>query len=100
MSFLQCIYNSNIALVKVVKEALAETDITPDVISLIENTDREVVNQFMKMNKYLDLLIPRGGAGLINNVVMNATVPVIETGTGNCHIYVDKDADFDKAGYS
>ena len=89
--------NSNIALVKVVKEALAETDITPDVISLIENTDREVVNQFMKMNKYLDLLIPRGGAGLINNVVMNATVPVIETGTGNCHIYVDKDADFDKA---
>ena len=89
--------NSNIALVKIVKEALAETNITPDVISLIENTDREVVNNFIKENRYLDLLIPRGGAGLINNVIQNATVPVIQTGTGNCHIYIDKSADFDKA---
>lgn len=89
--------NSNIALVKIVKEALTETNITPDVISLIENTDREVVNNFIKENRYLDLLIPRGGAGLINNVIQNATVPVIQTGTGNCHIYIDKSADFDKA---
>ena len=89
--------NSNIALVKIVKEALAETNITPDVISLIENTDREIVNNFIKENRYLDLLIPRGGAGLINNVIQNATVPVIQTGTGNCHIYIDKSADFDKA---
>ena len=82
---------------EIVKEALAETNITPDVISLIENTDREVVNNFIKENRYLDLLIPRGGAGLINNVIQNATVPVIQTGTGNCHIYIDKSADFDKA---
>ena len=69
----------------------------PDVVSLVEDTNREIVNQMMKMNQYMDLLIPSGGAGLINNVVQNATVPVIQTGTGNCHIYVDKYADLDKA---
>ena len=91
-----CIH-SNIALVKIVKESLIEVGMDPDVISLVEDTDREIVNQMMKLNQYLDLLIPRGGAGLINNVVQNATVPVIQTGTGNCHIYVDKYADLDKA---
>ena len=91
-----CIH-SNIALVKVVRDTLIDLGINPDVICLVEDTDREVVNRMMKMNQYLDLLIPRGGAGLINNVVQNATVPVIQTGTGNCHIYVDKYADLDKA---
>lgn len=91
-----CIY-SNIAIVKVIKKALCEAGVTEDSISLIEDTDREVARQFMRLNKYVDLLIPRGGAGLIRTVVENATVPVIETGTGNCHIYVDKSADLDKA---
>ncbi len=91
-----CIH-SNIALVKVIKEALKSANVTEDAINLIENTDREVAKQFMKLNKYVDLLIPRGGAGLIRTVVENATIPVIETGTGNCHIYIDKDADLDKA---
>lgn len=89
--------NSNIALVKVVKEALSKLYITKNAISLIENTDRAIVNKFMKMNQYVDLLIPRGGAGLIQNVIMNATIPVIETGTGNCHIYIDKFADINMA---
>ena len=91
-----CIH-SNIALVKVIKDALLSCDVTPDAINLIEDTDREVARQFMRMNKYVDLLIPRGGAGLIRTVVENATIPVIETGTGNCHIFINKDADMDKA---
>ena len=89
--------NSNIALVKVIKEALRESGVTEDAINLIDNTDREIAKQFMRLNKYVDLLIPRGGAGLIKTVVENATVPVIETGTGNCHIYIDKNADLNKA---
>ncbi|MBQ8165409.1 MAG: glutamate-5-semialdehyde dehydrogenase [Lachnospiraceae bacterium] len=91
-----CIH-SNIAMVKVIKAALEKAGVTPDAVSLIENTDREVAKQFMKLNQYIDLLIPRGGAGLIKTVVENATIPVIETGTGNCHIYVDKSADLEKA---
>ena len=91
-----CIH-SNIAMVKVIKVALEKAGVTPDAVSLIENTDREVAKQFMKLNQYIDLLIPRGGAGLIKTVVENATIPVIETGTGNCHIYVDKSADLEKA---
>lgn len=91
-----CIH-SNIAMVKVIKEALESAGVTPDSVSLIENTDREVAKQFMKLNQYIDLLIPRGGAGLIKTVVENATIPVIETGTGNCHIYIDKSADLEKA---
>ena len=89
--------NSNIALSNIIRDALAKAKVTEDAVILIDNTDREIVNQLMKQNDYLDLLIPRGGKGLIQNVVMNATVPVIETGTGNCHIYVDKYADIDKA---
>jgi glutamate-5-semialdehyde dehydrogenase len=89
--------NSNIALVRVIKQALEETGVNENAINLIENTDRAVATAFMKLNKYVDLLIPRGGAGLIRTVVENATIPVIETGTGNCHIYIDKDADLDMA---
>jgi glutamate-5-semialdehyde dehydrogenase len=89
--------NSNKALVKVIRESLKASGITEDAIALIENTDRALVNEFMRLKEYIDLLIPRGGAGLIKNVVENATVPVIETGTGNCHVYVDKYADIDKA---
>lgn len=85
--------NSNIAIVKVIKDALKNAGITPDAVNLIEDTDRETAKKFMRLNKYVDLLIPRGGAGLIRTVVENATIPVIETGTGNCHIYVDKYAD-------
>ena len=89
--------NSNIALANIIRDALEKADACPDSVLLIEDTDRNIVNQLMKQNDYLDLLIPRGGQGLIQNVVMNATVPVIETGTGNCHIYIDKSADLDKA---
>ena len=89
--------NSNIAIVSVLKKVLKKNDIPAGALNLIESTDRETTNEFMKMNRYVDLLIPRGGAGLIQNVVMNSTIPVIQTGTGNCHVYVDKDADFDMA---
>jgi len=89
--------HSNIAITKVVREALLEADVTEDAIQLIETTDRAVTAEFMKMNAYIDVLIPRGGAGLIRSVVENSTIPVIETGTGNCHIYVDKTADLTMA---
>lgn len=85
--------NSNKGIVKAIKEALSKTAISPDAVMLCEDTDRESSMAMMKMNEYLDVLIPRGGAGLIKSVVNNATVPVIETGTGNCHIYVDESAD-------
>lgn len=68
-----------------------------DVINLVKDTDRALVNQLMKMNDYIDVIIPRGGSWLIKNVVNNSTVPVIETGTGNCHVYVDEYADIDMA---
>lgn len=89
--------NSNKAIVNVIKEALKSVDISSDCIQLIESTDRAVTTEFMHMNQYVDVLIPRGGAGLIKAVVNNATIPVIETGTGNCHVYVDESADFDMA---
>lgn len=89
--------NSNKCLVEVIKSALSKTKISPDAVMLCEDTARESAVKMMKMNEYLDVLIPRGGAGLIRSVVENATVPVIETGTGNCHIYVDKDADIEMA---
>lgn len=85
---------SNIAIVKALREALAESGFEPDAIQLITSTDRSVAEKFMKMKGVVDVLIPRGGAGLIRSVVENSTVPVIETGTGNCHVYVDVDADF------
>ncbi len=89
--------NSNIAIADTIRGALKDLGITPDAVQLIEDTDRAVTTQFMKMNDYVDVLIPRGSAGLIRAVVENSTIPVIETGTGNCHIYVDKEADLDKA---
>ena len=89
--------NSNKAIVKVLREGLKSVALPEDSIQLIEDTSREVATEMMKLNDYIDVLIPRGGAGLIQAVVKNATVPVIETGTGNCHIYVDEYADFEMA---
>ncbi|MDO4332066.1 MAG: glutamate-5-semialdehyde dehydrogenase [Eubacteriales bacterium] len=88
---------SNIAIEAVLRDALLGVGINPDAIQLIKDTDRAVTNAFMRLNGYVDVLIPRGGAGLIRAVVENSTVPVIETGTGNCHIFVDEDADLTKA---
>ncbi|SCZ77241.1 glutamate-5-semialdehyde dehydrogenase [Pseudobutyrivibrio xylanivorans] len=88
---------SNKEIVKVIKKALESEGLPVDAITLIEDTTRESTNQMMRMNEYIDVLIPRGGAGLIKSVVENASVPVIETGSGNCHIYVDYDADIDMA---
>ncbi|KXT81081.1 Gamma-glutamyl phosphate reductase [Streptococcus sp. DD11] len=90
-------YKSAHAIVTALKKGLAETAINPEVIQLIEDTSRDSSYALMKAKGYLDLLIPRGGAGLIQAVVENATVPVIETGTGIVHVYVDKDADQTKA---
>ncbi len=88
---------SNIAIVNVIRKALGEENLPDAVISLITDTSRETAAEFMKMNEYVDVLIPRGGAGLIKTVVNTATIPVIETGTGNCHIFVDETADLDMA---
>lgn len=89
--------NSNKAIVSVLASAVESAGGPSSSIQLIENPAREVATEMMKMNQYLDVLIPRGGAGLIRSVVENATVPVIETGTGNCHIFVDESADLTKA---
>lgn len=89
--------NSNKAIVKVLIEAVKEAGLPEFSIQLIEDTSREATNEMMKLNEYIDVLIPRGGAGLIQAVVKNATVPVIETGVGNCHIYVDENSDFEMA---
>lgn len=89
--------NSNKAIVSVLRAGLKSVNLPEDAIQLIEDTSREVATEMMKLKDYIDVLIPRGGAGLIQAVVKNATVPVIETGTGNCHIYVDSSADFDMA---
>lgn len=88
---------TNIAITQCISDTLAKCGVDPDLIQLIRATDRAVTSEFMKLKEYVDVLIPRGGAGLIRAVVENATIPVIETGTGNCHIYVDKSADFEKA---
>lgn len=88
---------SNTAIVKVIREALSACKLTPDAVQLLTDTSRETATAFMKLNSYVDVLIPRGGAGLIATVVQNSTIPVIETGTGNCHIYVDAAADFTMA---
>ena len=91
------ILRSNVCLVKLMRQALTEAGLDPDCIALVEDPSRETATAFMKLSGYLDVLIPRGGAGLIRSTVENATVPVIETGPGNCHVYVDKDADLEKA---
>ena len=89
--------HSNTAIVKCIREALVSAGITENAIQLIEDTSRETAAEFMKMNQYVDVLIPRGGRGLIKAVVNQSTIPVIETGTGNCHIYVDETADLQMA---
>ena len=89
--------SSNRAIEAAIREALEEAGVTPDAIQLVKSSDRAVTNELMRLNRYVDVLIPRGGAGLIRAVVENSTVPVIETGTGNCHVYVDEDADLTMA---
>ncbi len=90
-------FNTSNTIVKLLKEALIKADINPDAINLVQDTTRQSATYLMTANGYVDLLIPRGGKGLIENCVRNATVPVIETGQGICHIYVEKTADFDMA---
>jgi glutamate-5-semialdehyde dehydrogenase len=89
--------SSNIAIVKIIQEALVSEGVPPESVQLVENTDRESAVAMMKLNEYLDILIPRGGSGLIKTVVENSTVPVIETGTGNCHAFVDESANLEMA---
>ncbi len=89
--------SSNFALVQIIRQGLKACDITEDAVILVEDTSREVAREMMRLNEYIDVLIPRGGNGLIQTVVQNSTVPVIETGTGNCHIYVDEYADMEMA---
>lgn len=89
--------NSNKAIVKILSKAVEEAGLPKYSIQLVEDTSRETATKMMQLNEYIDVLIPRGGAGLIQAVVKNATVPVIETGVGNCHIYVDEDCDFEMA---
>lgn len=88
---------SNTAIVQILREALAKCQVTEDAVQLIADTGREAAREFMRLHTYVDVLIPRGGAGLIRAVVENSTIPVIETGTGNCHIFVDESADLDMA---
>lgn len=89
--------HSNKAIVAALRMGLASAGCIEDAVQLIEDTSRETARELMQMNKYIDVLIPRGGAGLIQTVIENSTIPVIETGTGNCHIYVDEYADFTMA---
>lgn len=89
--------NSNIAIVGILKQALNKNGVNENAVSLIEDTTHEVATAFMKLNGYVDLLIPRGGANLIDSCIKNATVPIIETGKGNCHIYIDEFADIEKS---
>ena len=89
--------HSNEAIVDCIRESLKAYGVTENAIQLIADTSRETAAEFMKMNEYVDVLIPRGGKGLIKAVVNQSTIPVIETGTGNCHIYVDESADLDMA---
>lgn len=85
--------NSNVAMVNIIRKALSAHGVDENAVSVIEDTSRETTVKFMKLNKYVDLLIPRGSASLINSAVENSTIPIIETGTGNCHVYVDEFAD-------
>ena len=90
-------FNSNSAIMDSMRNAIEKIGFNPDIIELVRDTSRDSATALMKMNKYVDVLIPRGSASLINAVVENSTVPVIETGVGNCHIYVDSEADIDMA---
>ena len=88
---------SNRQIISIIRNALENAGLPKDAVQLIEDTRRSTAEEFMKLNRYVDVLIPRGGAGLIKTVVEKSTIPVIETGTGNCHIYVDESADIDMA---
>ena len=88
---------SNMALVRIMQDAIRRVGLNPDIVLLVEDTSRETAQEMMTLNGSLDVLIPRGGRGLIQSVVQNATIPVIETGAGNCHIYVDAFADLEMA---
>ena len=90
-------FNSNTTIVNIFREALEKMGLPADFVQMVEDTSRETATEMMRLNGYIDVLIPRGGAGLIQSVVQNSTVPVIETGTGNCHTYVDESADLDMA---
>lgn len=90
-------FRTNQATIKALRSALAAEGLPEDCVQMVPDTSRETANEMMRLNGYLDVLIPRGGAGLINSVVQNSTVPVIQTGVGNCHVYVDESADFEKA---
>jgi len=89
--------SSNIAIAKIISDAIEEVGLPRSCVQLIDNTSREISNALMHLNKYIDVLIPRGGASLIKAVLENSTIPVIETGTGNCHIFVDREADLQMA---
>lgn len=89
--------NSNKAVANIMRDAIEKAGFPKDCVALVEDTSRQSATELMQLSDYLDVLIPRGGAGLIKSVVNNAKVPVIETGTGNCHVYVDKSADIDMA---
>ena len=90
-------FKTNHAVVNAIRSALAAEGLPEDCVQMVPDTSRETANEMMRLNGYLDVLIPRGGVGLINSVVQNSTVPVIQTGVGNCHVYVDESADFEKA---
>ena len=90
-------FNSNSAIMDVMRDAISKEGFNPDIVELVRDTSRETANALMKMNGYIDILIPRGSAKLINAVVQNSTVPVIETGAGNCHVYIDEFANIDMA---
>lgn len=89
--------HSNIILETIIREVLDQNALNPNILQVIKQTDRETTKQMMKMNEYIDVLIPRGSQGLIRSVLENSNIPVIQTGAGNCHIYVDKDANQDMA---
>ena len=89
--------NSNVAIGNVLRDALAETNVPVDAVQVVNSPDRKVAEELMSMRGYIDVLIPRGGADLIKTVVEKSHIPVIETGTGNCHVYVEEDADLEKA---
>ncbi len=89
--------NSNKALVELMRGAISDCGYDENAVQLVEDTSRAVASAMMKLNKYIDLLIPRGGGGLIRSVIENSTIPVIQTGEGNCHVYVDESADLDMA---
>ena len=90
-------FNSNNALTDIMRKAIQASGLPENSVSLIQNTERSSVDELLSLTKYIDVLIPRGGAGLINHVVANSKVPVIETGVGNCHVYVEKTADLESA---